>query len=152
MNIALSFMIWSGMGRFSGEFGQFCLPGGMEHWEIHLDGIPTLSRFCPGCGCERYFLSSGKFHMNANRRLLDVWLIYNCAECGGTWNMGGVARTPVSQLSPERLRAYEENDPAAVHACACEPRLFVRNQVRRVSRRGSGSQRGCLRATIRMSE
>lgn len=84
MNIALSFMIWSGMGRFPGEFGQFCLPDGdpsaffqgerrdadgMEQWEIHLDGIPTLSRFCPGCGCERYFLSSGKFRMNANRRL-----------------------------------------------------------------------------------
>lgn len=42
--------------------------------------------------------------------------------------MGVVARTPVSQLSPERLRAYEENDPAAARARACDPRLFVRNQ------------------------
>lgn len=85
----------------------------MERWEIHQDGVPALRRFCPGCGCERPFVSSGKFRMNANGRRLDVWLIYKCPACGTTWNMEVVARTPVSELSPGRLRAYESNNPAA---------------------------------------
>ena len=86
---------------------------GMERWEIHQDGVPALRRFCPGCGCERPFVSSGKFRMNANGRRLDVWLIYKCPACGTTWNMEVVARTPVSELSPGRLRVYESNNPAA---------------------------------------
>ena len=77
----------------------------MERWEIHQDGVPALRRFCPGYGCERPFVSSGKFRMNANGRRLDVWLIYKCPACGTTWNMEVVARTPVSELSPGRLRA-----------------------------------------------
>ena len=101
----------------------------MERWEIHQDGVPALRRFCPGCGCERPFVSSGKFRMNANGRRLDVWLIYKCPACGTTWNMEVVARTPVSELSPGRLRAYESNDPAAARAYACDPRLFAHGQA-----------------------
>lgn len=101
----------------------------MERWEIHQDGVPALRRFCPGCGCERPFVSSGKFRMNANGRRLDVWLIYKCPACGTTWNMEVVARTPVSELSPGRLRAYESNNPAAARACACNPRLFAHGQA-----------------------
>ncbi len=101
----------------------------MERWEIHQDGVPALRRFCPGCGCERPFVSSGKFRMNANGRRLDVWLIYKCPACGTTWNMEVVARTPVSELSPGRLRAYESNNPAAARACACDPRLFAHGQA-----------------------
>ncbi len=101
----------------------------MERWEIHQDGVPALRRFCPGCGCERPFVWSGKFRMNANGRRLDVWLIYKCPACGTTWNMEVVARTPVSELSPGRLRAYESNNPAAARACACDPRLFAHGQA-----------------------
>ncbi len=101
----------------------------MERWEIHQDGVPALRRFCPGCGCERPFVSSGKFRMNANGRRLDVWLIYKCPACGTTWNMEVVARTPVSELSPGRLRAYESNNPAAARAYACDPRLFAHGQA-----------------------
>ena len=100
----------------------------MERWEIHQDGVPALRRFCPGCGCERPFVSSGKFRMNANGRRLDVWLIYKCPACGTTWNMEVVARTPVSELSPGRLRAYESNNRPR-HACACDPRLFAHGQA-----------------------
>ena len=78
---------------------------------------------------ERPFVSSGKFRMNANGRRLDVWLIYKCPACGTTWNMEVVARTPVSELSPGRLRAYESNDPAAARAYACDPRLFAQGQA-----------------------
>lgn len=59
------------------------------------------------------FISSGRFRTNAQKKRLDVWLIYRCATCEETWNMPILERRPVAGIPPEQLHAFIRNDPAA---------------------------------------
>src|SRR4051812_26733389 len=62
--------------------------------------------------------SSRKFRVNANKRRLDVWLIYHCASCECSWNLEVVARAMPEEIGTERLDAFQRNDPITAQRCA----------------------------------
>lgn len=64
------------------------------------------------------FVSSGCFRTNAQKKRMDVWLIYRCSVCDETWNMPIIERRPIAQFPPDQLRSFTHNDPvtAARHA------------------------------------
>jgi hypothetical protein len=88
-------------------------PDATAHLQIHLtpSGTPKVQRHCARCKFRRSFVSSGKFRVNAQRKLLDVWLIYRCQECDFTWNHAIHERTPVRDISADELQALMRNDP-----------------------------------------
>ena len=57
------------------------------------------------------FCSSGKFRTNAQKKRIDVWLIYRCAVCSETWNLPILERRPVGRIPPGELHAFAVNDP-----------------------------------------
>lgn len=59
------------------------------------------------------FHSSGKFRTNAQKKRIDVWLIYRCTACGETWNRPILERQSVGSIPPHELHAFAINDPAA---------------------------------------
>ncbi len=72
----------------------------------------ALLRLCPRCKTRRGFVSSGKFRVNAQKKRIDVWLIFRCTGCGDRWNWPVHERRPVGALDPAELGALMRNDPA----------------------------------------
>lgn len=70
-------------------------------WEIQYLSLPLVSKHCKKCGEKSRFSCSEKFRVNARRRSLDIWLIYNCLNCDTSWN----ARV-YSHISPQSKNGW----------------------------------------------
>ncbi len=80
-------------------------------WRIKPLYPPRPRRHCGSCNATTPFVSSGRFRTNAQKKRMDVWLIYRCAVCDETWNMPIVERCPIARIPPERLHSFIHNDP-----------------------------------------
>ena len=78
-------------------------------WEIKVNNTPTLRRKCNRCDCNSFYCSN-KFRMNAQKRNLDVWLIYRCVACDSTYNLTILSRTKPEQIEKKLFRKFSEND------------------------------------------
>ena len=83
-------------------------------------------RHCPRCRGPQRFACTGRFRVNANRRVIDVWLLLRCQRCGATARLAVVERAPVSRLGRSRLRAFQANDPELASAIASDRALLAR--------------------------
>ncbi|MGW1293065.1 DUF1062 domain-containing protein [Streptomyces sp. NPDC002533] len=79
-------------------------------WVVKPVRLPLIRRRCHICTSDS-FRTSGKFRVNANHKLLDVWLLALCTKCGATTKITIVERTNVRSVSPELLDRAHENDP-----------------------------------------
>lgn len=95
-------------------------------WQVCPASPPPILRHCRRCG-PSHFLSTGKFRVNAQKKTLDVWLIWQCESCGQTWNMEIFSRVARQALPPAQLRAYTENQQALAFRCAFDPALHRKN-------------------------
>lgn len=95
-------------------------------WQVRPHTPPPVARHCRRCGPSR-FLSTEKFRVNAQKKTLDIWLIWQCERCGQTWNMEILSRVARQALAPAQLRAYMENDQALAFQCAFDPALHRKN-------------------------
>jgi hypothetical protein len=66
---------------------------------------------------------TGKIRVNANHKLLDVWLLICCDLCGRTSKIPVHERIHVKALEGERLLMFENNDPAMVRHLAMDGAL-----------------------------
>ncbi len=98
-------------------------------WAVRQCALPTVVRPCPECSGTRHH-PSGKFRVNANGKLLDVWLLLHCAGCGQTSKVPVHERVHVGSLDPARRVAYEANDPAVVRELAMSASLAAKNGYR----------------------
>ena len=92
-------------------------------WHITPQEPPRVWRHCGHCGAKRPFISSGKFRSNAQKKRLDVWLIYRCAICGQTWNYPLFERCAVGKIEPPLFQAIAGN-------CAETARRFASDLTR----------------------
>jgi hypothetical protein len=99
-------------------------------WRVVALTTPRVIRHCPRCGRARPFVSSDKFRVNAQKRRLDVWLIYKCADCDATWNVEVRARCLPEELSPELFAGFQQNEAAAAWAHAFDRDLLERAGAR----------------------
>lgn len=83
-------------------------------------------KYCPRCRAPQCFRCAYKFRVNANRKFIDVWLLFDCARCGNTARLPVVRRLPVSTIGRSRLRAFEVNDRNQAMAIARDRRLLKR--------------------------
>lgn len=97
-------------------------------WRVRPLTPPPVARSCRRCGLSR-FLSSGKFRVNAQRKTLDVWLIWQCESCGQTWNMEILSRVARQTIPPAQWNAFLENDPALAFRCAFDAALHRKNST-----------------------
>ena len=98
-------------------------------WAVRQCALPAILRPCPDCSGTRH-RPSGKIRMNANGKLLDVWLLLLCAACDRTSKVSVHERVHVQSLDPGRLVAYENNDPAVVRELAASASLAAKNGYR----------------------
>ncbi|MGW7404035.1 DUF1062 domain-containing protein [Streptomyces sp. NPDC054833] len=98
-------------------------------WAVRQSALPMVVRPCLNCSGTRHH-PSGKIRVNANGKLLDVWLLLHCAVCARTSKVPVHERVHVSSLEPARRVAYETNDPAAVRELAMSASLAAKNGYR----------------------
>ena len=91
-------------------------------WVIRELGLPAIIKACASCGSARHH-PTGKFRVNANGKLLDVWLLIRCELCGRTAKIPVRERSYVRALDSERLLKFENNDPAMVRELAMDAAL-----------------------------
>jgi len=95
-------------------------------YAIEVESYPCVLRRCARCGEKKPFLPSGQVRINAQKKLLDVWLIHKCRDCGQTWNMELFARVSPGQLDRRTYDRLLMSDPDLVRALAFDPLLHAR--------------------------
>ena len=95
-------------------------------WVVRQLALPTIVKACVSCGSTRHH-PTGKFRMNANGKLLDVWMLICCERCDRTSKIPVHERIRVRVLKHQRLLTFENNDPAMVRQLAMDAVLAARN-------------------------
>lgn len=97
-------------------------------WVVRRTRLPLLSLRCVGCQSESATTGEGRFRVNANGKLLDVWLLIRCVSCDRTSKLPVHERARVSSLDPAEIRGYRVNDPELVASRLLDPLLARRNR------------------------
>ncbi|MGI5329778.1 DUF1062 domain-containing protein [Actinomadura nitritigenes] len=100
----------------------------MLPWVVRRTRLPLLSLRCADCRSESATIGEGRFRVNANGKLLDVWLLVRCASCDRTSKLTVHERAPVRSFDPAELRGYRVNDPDLVASRLLDPLLARRNR------------------------
>ncbi|WP_239137565.1 DUF1062 domain-containing protein [Sphaerisporangium rufum] len=100
----------------------------MPPWVVRRTRPPLLSLRCVDCGSQSATAGEGRFRVNANGRLLDVWLLVGCVSCDRTSKLTVHERVPVRSLDPAELHGYLVNDPRPVAALLLDPLFARRNR------------------------
>jgi hypothetical protein len=80
------------------------------------------------CRSESATTGEGRFRVNANGNLLDVWLLVRCVSCDRTSKLTVHERAPVRSFDPAELDGYHANDPELVASRLLDPLLARRNR------------------------
>jgi hypothetical protein len=99
----------------------------MLPWVVRRTRLPLLSLRCVDCRSESATAGEGRFRVNANGKLLDVWLLVSCVSCDRTSKLTVHERAPVRSLDPAEIHGYHVNDPELVASRLLDPLLARRN-------------------------
>ncbi|MFI5935940.1 DUF1062 domain-containing protein [Actinoplanes sp. NPDC051494] len=99
---------------------------GKALWVVKELGLPTIIKACVTCRTTRHHHPTGKFRINANGKLLDVWMLISCDHCDRTSKIPVHERINVKDLDHERLLTFENNSPALVRDLTMDAALMSR--------------------------
>lgn len=97
-------------------------------WEVSVKNTPLLKRSCHRC--EHYhFYCSEKFRINAQKKNIDIWLIYKCVKCDSTYNMTIFHRAKAGSINKDLLHKFLENNLETVWKYAFSQAIARKNKV-----------------------
>ncbi|GAB2945013.1 DUF1062 domain-containing protein [Micromonospora polyrhachis] len=79
------------------------------------------------CRSDSATTGEGRFRVNANGKLLEVWLLVRCVSCDRTSKLAVHERAPVRSFDPAELHGYHVNDPDLVASRLLDRLLARRN-------------------------
>ncbi|MFL1380354.1 MULTISPECIES: DUF1062 domain-containing protein [unclassified Nocardiopsis] len=100
----------------------------MLPWAVRRTRLPLLVLTCVDCACERATTKDGRFRVNANGKLLHVWLLVNCVGCDRTNKLTVHDRVPVRSLPADLLAGYTANSMDLVAEVLLDPSTAHRNR------------------------
>lgn len=100
-----------------------------KEYELFPAGPFQIVRNCAGCGQKMTYVSTENFRVNANKNLLDVWLIYQCSKCRHSYNLPVYTRVKVNKLDPQEYESFLKNDPGTARRYGLNTAIFVRNRA-----------------------
>ncbi|WP_175989523.1 DUF1062 domain-containing protein [Bacillus sp. Marseille-Q1617] len=83
-------------------------------YEIIAQETPYIKRNCSKCKKNTEFYCSEKFRVNANQKIVDIWLIYNCTHCEGTWNYPILSRVNINKIDSKLIQKFMNNDKETI--------------------------------------
>lgn len=97
-------------------------------WLVRPTDFPVIRRRCRTCPSTQY-RTQGRFRVNANHKLLDVWLLALCAQCGETVKLTVLERVHVRSIEPAMLSGFHGNSPALAAKLLADPQVAHRNDI-----------------------
>ena len=97
-------------------------------WEIRVKNCPLLIKKCSNCDSDRFYCSD-KFRMNAQKKNIDVWLIYRCVKCDNTCNMTLLSRTKPDLIDKKLFHSFSMNDREVAWQYAFSAGVASRNNL-----------------------
>lgn len=98
-------------------------------WEVSVKNTPLLIKKCSHCSSTRFYCSD-KFRMNAQKRNLDVWLIYRCVQCDNTCNLTLVSRSKPELINKSLFHSFSMNDRSTAWHYAFSAELERKNSLK----------------------
>ncbi|WP_405425592.1 DUF1062 domain-containing protein [Micromonospora sp. NBC_00617] len=89
--------------------------------------LPIVRRRCHVCASP-HLRPSGKIRVNANHKLIDIWLLALCTGCGDTVKLTVLERTTVRTIRPELLDQLHDNDRGLIAELLQDPAVQRRNR------------------------
>lgn len=99
-----------------------------NRWELKIKSTPLLKKKCSHCNSDRFYCSD-KFRMNAQKKSIDVWLIYRCTKCDNTCNLTILSRTKPELIESTLFEKFSENETKAAWQYAFSAELARKNKV-----------------------
>jgi len=98
-------------------------------WEIKVKNCPLLIKKCSHCDSDRFYCSD-KFRMNAQKKNIDVWLIYRCVKCDNTCNLTLLSRSKPDLIDKSLFHSFSINDREAAWKYAFSAELERKNNLK----------------------
>jgi hypothetical protein len=98
-------------------------------WRVTPLQPPLVRRHCSRCSGAKPFACSLKFRTNAQKKRIDVWLIYRCSACDEVWNLPIYERVDLGEIAPAAFDGIARNDPALVRRHAFDRTRLMRHGV-----------------------
>lgn len=97
-------------------------------WGIKVLNPPHLNRQCNRCKNHKFYCSE-KFRMNAQKKNIDIWLIYRCSSCDNTFNMTILSRTKSDLIDKGLFDKFSKNDKETAWEYAFSSEIGKKNNV-----------------------
>lgn len=98
-------------------------------WEIRVKNTPLLIKKCSHCDSDRFYCSE-KFRMNAQKKNIDVWLIYRCVKCDNTCNLTLLSRSKPDLIDRSLFHRFSMNDKQTAWQYAFSAELERKNNLK----------------------
>ena len=98
-------------------------------WEVKVNNTPLLIKKCSHCDSDRFYCSD-KFRMNAQKKNIDVWLIYRCVKCDNTCNLTLLSRSKPDLIDKTLFHSFSMNDKDTARKYAFSTEMERKNNLR----------------------
>ena len=98
-------------------------------WEVKVKNTPLLIKKCSHCDSDRFYCSD-KFRMNAQKKNIDVWLIYRCVKCNNTCNLTLLSRSKPDLIDKTLFHNFSMNDKDTAWKYAFSTEMERKNNLR----------------------
>lgn len=98
-------------------------------WEIRVKNTPLLIKKCSHCDSDRFYCSE-KFRMNAQKKNIDVWLIYRCVKCDNTCNLTLLSRSKPDLIDRSLFHRFSMNNKQTAWQYAFSTELERKNNLK----------------------
>ena len=98
-------------------------------WEVKVKNTPLLIKKCSHCDSDRFYCSD-KFRMNAQKKNIDVWLIYRCVKCDNTCNITLLSRSKPDLIDKTLFHSFSMNDKDTAWKYAFSTEMERKNNLR----------------------
>ena len=98
-------------------------------WEVKVKNTPLLIKKCSHCDSDRFYCSD-KFRMNAQKKNIDVWLIYRCVKCDNTCNLTLLSRSKPDLIDKTLFHSFSMNDKDTAWKYAFSTEMERKNNLK----------------------
>ncbi len=98
-------------------------------WEVRAKNTPLFKRKCNRCD-DNSFYCSEKFRINAQKKKINIWLIYKCVKCDSTYNMTILHRTKPDLINQDLFNKFSKNNLELAWKYAFSQEIARKNNVK----------------------
>ena len=100
-----------------------------KEWLIEPLSAPLFIRRCSKCKKQREFYCSDKFRINAQKKIVDIWLIYKCVKCDNTCNINIFSRISPKAIDNDEYTKFQNNDSETAWKYAFDREVINSNKL-----------------------